>query len=81
MKELEIFHFGEKSFHKNDSKGKVAAHLAIFKVNLEYTDHVDKYKEVYWNSCNMSTLNKQLRRNTTMSGGKRSSSSNTEQKG
>ena len=38
VKELEIFHFGEKSFHRNDSQGKVVAHRAAHKVNFEYTD-------------------------------------------
>ena len=38
VKELEIFHFGEKIFHRNDSQGKVAAH----KVNFEYADYIDK---------------------------------------
>ena len=39
IKELEIFHFGEISFHRNDSQGKVAAHKATHKVNFEYTDY------------------------------------------
>ena len=42
VKELEIFHFGEKIFHRNDSQGKVAAHCALLKVNFEYVDYVDK---------------------------------------
>ena len=42
VKELEIFHFGEKSFHQNDSQGKVAAHKAAHKVNFKYTDYIDK---------------------------------------
>ena len=35
VKELEIFHFGEKSFHINDSQGKVVAHRALLKVKFE----------------------------------------------
>ena len=42
IKELEIFHFSEKSFHKNDAQGKVAAHRALVKLNFEYSDHFDK---------------------------------------
>ena len=42
IKELEIFHFGEKMFHRNDSQGKVAAHKAAHKVNFEYIDYIDK---------------------------------------
>ena len=39
VKNLENFHFGEKSFHRNYSKGKVVAHCALVKVNFEYFDH------------------------------------------
>ena len=35
VKNLEKFHFGEKSFHRNDSRGKVVAHCALMKVNFE----------------------------------------------
>ena len=34
FKEMEIFHFGEKSFHWNYSQGKVAAFKADLKVNF-----------------------------------------------
>ena len=81
VKELESFHFGEKSFHKNDSYGKVAAHLALLKVNFEYTDHVDKEEEVYRNVCSMTALNKRLRRKTTTARVKSSSNSFPESKG
>ena len=69
VKELEIFHFGEKNFHRNDSQGKVAAYFALLKVNFEYADHLDKDEEVYQNVCNMTALNKLRRRKITMSGG------------
>ena len=42
VKDLEIFHFGKKSFHRNDSQGKVATHRALLKVKFEYVDHLDK---------------------------------------
>ena len=42
VKELEIFHFGENRFHRNDSQGKVTTHRALLKVNFEYVDYVDK---------------------------------------
>ena len=70
VKELENFHFREKSFHQNDSQGKVAAH----KVNFEYTDYVDKEEQVYKNVYSMASLSKSLKRKT--SGVKGSSSSN-----
>ena len=42
VKYLEIFHFGEKSFHINDAQGKVVAHSALVKLKFEYSDHFDK---------------------------------------
>ena len=42
VKNLENFHFIEKSFRMNDSWGKVAIHCALVKVNFEYFDHWDK---------------------------------------
>ena len=80
VKELEIFHFGEKSFHRNDSKGKVAAYKVTLKVNFQYTDYVDKDEEKYRNFCIMTTLNKWLNRKTSISGVKCSSTSDPEQK-
>ena len=74
VKELEIFHFGEKSFHRNDSQGKVAAHKAAHKVNFEYTDYIDKEEQVFKNVYSMAALSKCLKRNTY--GVKGSSSSN-----
>ena len=80
VKDLENFHFGEKSFHRNDSQGKVVAYHALVKLNFEYSDHLDKYEEVYQNACNMTSLNKHFKKKITVSGGKGSSSSTTEQK-
>ena len=81
VKELEIFHFGENSFHINDSQGKVATHRALLKVNFEYVDHFDEDIEVHQNACKMNSLNKHLRRNIIVLGGKGSSRSNPEKKG
>ena len=69
VKELEIFHFGEKSFHRNFSCGKVAAYKAALKVNFEYTNYVDKDEEIYRNVSSMTTLNKRLKMNTKVIGG------------
>ena len=44
VNDLEIFHFGEKSFHRNDAQGKVVAHRSLLKVNFEYSDHFNKYE-------------------------------------
>ena len=76
LKELEIFHFSEKSFHMNYPQGKVEAHHALLKVNFEYADYVDKDEEMYRNLCYLTALNKRLRRKITISGGKDSSRNN-----
>ena len=55
---------------------EVAAHRVLLKVNLKYIDHIDKDEEVYQNICNITALNKRLRRKITISGGKGSSNSN-----
>ena len=80
VKELEIFHFGENSFHRNDSKGKVAAYKAALKVNFQYTDYVDKDEEKYRNVCSMTTLNMWLKGNISTYGVKGSINNNPEPK-
>ena len=80
VKDLEIFHFGEKRFHINDAQGKVVAHRALVKVKFEYSDHFDKEEELHWNTCNMTSLNKRLKKKITVICGKGSSSSTSEQK-
>ena len=74
VKELEIFHFGEKSFHRNDSQGKVVAYKAAHKVHFKYADYADKEEQVFRNVYSMAALSKRLKGNT--SGFKGSSSSN-----
>ena len=37
VKELEYFHFGEMSFHRNDSEDKVADYCRAAGVHFEYT--------------------------------------------
>ena len=81
VKELEIFHFNEKIFDRNDSQGKVATHRELLKFNFKYADHVDKDEEMYRNICNMTTLKKRLKRKTKISIFKGSSNSNLEPKG
>ena len=55
--------------------------MELLKVNFQYADYLDKDEEVYRNDCNMTALNKHLRRKITVSGGKGNSNSNPEQKG
>ena len=45
VRDLEIFHFGEKSVHGNDAEGKVAAHRALVKVYFKYFDHFEKMRK------------------------------------
>ena len=42
VKELEYFHFGEISFHRNDSEDKVANYCTVAGVHFEYTNFWDK---------------------------------------
>ena len=81
VNELEIFHFREKSFHRNGSQGKVAACKVALKVNFEYTDYVDKDEQIYRNICNMNALNKWHKRNTSTTEVKVNSNNNPEPKG
>ena len=80
MKDLDIFHFGENIFHRNDVQGKVEAHRALVKLNFEYCNNFDRDEEVYQNSCNMISLKKSFRSKITISGGKSSSRRTSEQK-
>ena len=68
VKYLENFHFGEKSFHRNDSFDKVANHCASVGVHFEYSHHFDKYEERYGNANNMTVLSKCFKENISTSG-------------
>ena len=61
VKDLEDFHFGEKFFHRNNSRDKLVAQCAMVKENFEYSDYLDKDEEIFKNACNMTALNKQFR--------------------
>ena len=37
VKDLEMFHFGENSFARNDSRGKAAEIFTAIKIHFEYT--------------------------------------------
>ena len=45
VKELEYFHFGEMSFHRNDSKNKVVDYCTTAGVHFEYTNFEIKMKK------------------------------------
>ena len=47
VKELEYFHFGEISFHRNDFEDKVANYCAMTGVHFEYTNYWDKDEEIF----------------------------------
>ena len=61
VKEMEIFHFWEKIFHRNDLQGKVAAHKASHKVNFEYADYIEKEEQVFINVYSMEALSRRLK--------------------
>ena len=58
VKDLEVFHFGDKSFMRNDSRNKVSEHCAAVKIHLEYIGFLDKEEEVFRRENNMTKLNK-----------------------
>ena len=47
VKELEYFHFGDLSFHRNDSEDKVANYCAATGVDFEYANYWDKDEEIF----------------------------------
>ena len=77
---MEKFYFDEKSFHRNDSQGKVAAHCAFVKVHFEYSNHWEKDEDIFRNACNMTALNKRFRQKITTVGGKISSNTTKQKK-
>ena len=79
VKELEYFRFGEISFHRNDSKNKVANYCAAAGVHFEYTYYWDKDEEIFHNACNMTALKRIFNQNITTVGVKGSSSKAVEQ--
>ena len=58
VKELETFHFGEKIFARNDSRGKVVEHCTTIKIHFEHTYFFNKDEEVFRRENNMTKLNK-----------------------
>ena len=80
VKDLENFHFGEKSFHGNDSMDKVAEHCALVGVRYAYSHQFDKDEKIYRNANNMISLSKCFKKKSSTSGGKGSSSTTEKQK-
>ena len=70
VKELEYFHFGEISFHRNDSEDKVANYCVAAGVNFEYTNYWDKDEEIFRNAQNMTALRRRFKKKITTVGGK-----------
>ena len=70
VKELEYFHFGEISFHRNDSEKKVGYYCTVAGVHFEYANFWDKDEEVFQNAQNMTSLRRRFKQNITIVGGK-----------
>ena len=70
VKELEYFHFGEMSFHRNDFDDKVSNYCAAAGVHFEYMNYWDKNEEIFHNARNMTTLRKRFKKKITTIGGK-----------
>ena len=65
VKELEYFHFGEISFHRNDLEDKVANYCVAIGVHFEYTNYWDKNEEIFCKAQNMTALRKILKQPIT----------------
>ena len=78
VKELEIFHFGEKIFQRNDNKGKVTEHCATIRIHYEYSNHFNKDEEVYIRAGNMIELGKRFKKGGT--NGSKGNNSSTKRK-
>ena len=74
VKELETFHFGENSFQRNDSRGKVVEHYATVKIHYEYADYFIKGEEVFRRANHLTELNKRFTRKSGTSKSKDGSS-------
>ena len=70
VKELEYFHFREISFHRNDYEDKDANYCATTGVHFEYVDYWDKYKEIFWNAQNITSLRRRFKKKIMTIGGK-----------
>ena len=70
VKELEYFHFGEISFHRNDSEDKVVNYCVVVGVHFEYADYWDKDEEIFCNARNMTALRKRFNQKIMTVGGK-----------
>ena len=79
VKEIEYFHFGEKSFHRNDLENKVENYCATIGVHFEYTNYWDKDEEIFHNSCSIATLRRRFKQKIEIVGGKGRSSKDAEQ--
>ena len=70
VKDLETFHFGQKSFQINDSRGNFVEHRVEVKINYEYIDFFSKYEEAFRRANNFIELKKHFGRKSGASGRK-----------
>ena len=78
VKELEDFHFREKSFRRNNAWDKVSKYCASVRVHFEYSHHFDKEEAIYSNACNMTALSKRFKKKIITMGGNDNSSHTSE---
>ena len=70
VKELETFHFGEKSFQRNNSRGKFTEHCAAVKIHFEYSYLFNRDEEVFRRADNMMKRGKHFSKKRCTSGSK-----------
>ena len=70
VKELEYFHFGEISFHRNNYEEIFSNNCAVEGVHFEYANYLDKDEENFRNARNMVALRRRFKQNISTVGGK-----------
>ena len=70
IEELGKFHFGEMTFRRNDTHGRMAEHCKKHKVFYEYTHHFDRDEYVFRSAPNMTALSRIFKPKHPTKGGK-----------
>ena len=73
------FHFGEMTFRRNDTHGRMAEHCKEHKVHFEYTHHFDKEESVFRSAPNLTALRRRFKPKNPTKGGKGAEQARAEQ--
>ena len=79
IEELGKFHFGEMTFRRNDTHGRMVEHCKKHKVFYEYTHHFDRDESVFRSAPNTTALSRRFKSKNPTKGGKGSEQDKAEQ--